>query len=129
MVNVIRRCCLQSLVFLEAELSLHFGIRGHMFLPKVVAIMNFSHFDVLFDSKLCITRSCFFVFCFCLVICCRIKMTWLILKVVVYLSRFKKKEQRIGANSSKNNCTAMKKPKIRRLFAFSLFQNFYLVVI
>ena len=58
-------------------------------------------------------------------------MTRLKLKVVVYLSIFEKKknEQRIGANPSKNNYFATKKPKIRRPFAFFHFQNLYLVVI
>ena len=58
-------------------------------------------------------------------------MTRLKLKVVVCLSIFEKKknEQRIAANPSKNNYFATKKPKIRRPFAFFLFQNLYLVVI
>ena len=66
----------------------------------------------------------FFVLYFCLVICCRKKMTRLKLKVVVYLSIFEKKknEQRIGANPSKNNYFATKKPEIRRPFAFFFFK-------
>ena len=52
-----------------------------------------SYFDVIFDSKLCIIRSHFFALCFCMVICCRTKMTRLILKVVVYLSIFEKKRE------------------------------------
>ena len=47
-----------------------------------------SHFDVMFDSKLCIIRSNVFVLPFCLVICCRTKMTR---KVVAHLSIFEKK--------------------------------------
>ena len=50
-----------------------------------------SHFDVMFDSKLCIIRSHFVFLFFCLVICCGTKMTRPILKVVVYLSIFEKK--------------------------------------
>ena len=56
-------------------------------------------------------------------------MTRLTLKEVVYLSIFEKKEQRIGANPSKNNYFATKKLEIRRPFAFFLFQNLYLAVI
>ena len=100
---------------------------SQVFLP----LWTSSYFDVLFYRKPCIIRSHFFVLYFCLVICCRKKMTRLKLKVVVYLSIFEKKknEQRIGANPSKNNYFATKKPKIRRPFAFFLFQNLYLVVI
>ena len=88
-----------------------------------------SCFDVFFTES--IIRSHFFVLYFCLVICCRKKMTRLKLKLVVYLSIFEKKknEQRIGTNPSKNNYFATKKPEIRRPFAFFLFQNLYLVVI
>ena len=83
-----------------------------------------SYFDVLFYRKPCITRSHFFVLYFCLVICCRKKMTRLKLKVVVYFSIFEKKknEQRIGAHPSKNNYFAKKKPEIRRPFAFFFFK-------
>ena len=85
-----------------------------------------SHFNVMFDSKL--------LFCFfCLVICCRSKTTQLILKVVVYLSIFEKKRtmnwSKPPKETSKNNYFAMKKLEIRTPFAFSLFQNLYLVVI
>ena len=57
-------------------------------------------------------------------------MTRLNLKVDAYLSIFEKKKnkQRIGANPSKNNYFATKKPEIRRPFAFLLFQNLCLVV-
>ena len=87
-----------------------------------------SHFDVMFDSNLCISRLHFFVLFYCLIICCRTKMTRLILKVVTDLSIFEKKGQRIGANTSKNNYIATKKQEKRRHFAFPLFQNLYLVV-
>ena len=82
-----------------------------------------SHFNVMFDSKLCIIRSYFFFFG--LVICCRSRTTQLMLKVVVYLSTFDKKR---AMNWSKHYF-AMKKLEIRTPFAFSLFQNLYLVVI
>ena len=55
-------------------------------------------------------------------------MTQLILKVVIHLSIFEKKGQRIGAHPSKNNYTATGKPEMRRAFAFSLVQNLYFVV-
>ena len=45
-------------------------------------------------------------------------MARLLLIVVVDLFRFVKKEQRIGANSSKNNYIGIKKPEIKRPFAF-----------
>ena len=88
-----------------------------------------SHFAVMFDSKLCIIRSHVFVLFFCLVICCRTKMTQLILKVVVYLSIFEKKRTKNWSKPSKNSYFATKKPEIRRLFAFLHFQNLYIVVI
>ena len=55
-------------------------------------------------------------------------MTRLILKAAINLYIFEKKEQRIGAKPSKNNYIATEKPEMRRPFAFSLFQNLYLVV-
>ena len=45
-------------------------------------------------------------------------MARLLLIVVVDLFRFVKKEQRIGANSSKNNYIGTKKPEIKKPFAF-----------
>ena len=60
-------------------------------------------------------------------------MTQLMLKVVVYLSIFEKKRtmnwSKPPKETSKNNYFAMKKLEIRTPFAFSLFQNLYLVVI
>ena len=55
-------------------------------------------------------------------------MTRPILKVLIDLSIFEKKGQRVAANPSKNNYIATEKPETRRPFAFSLFQNLYLVV-
>ena len=52
------------------------------------------HFDVMFDRKLCIIRSDFFILFFCLVIFCRTKVTRLTLKVVVYLSIFEKEKNK-----------------------------------
>ena len=62
-----------------------------VFLQGLYPSWTSSHFDVIFDSKLCIIRSHVFVLLFCLVVWCRTKMTRLILKVVVYLSIFEKK--------------------------------------
>ena len=54
-------------------------------------------------------------------------MARLLLIVVVDLFRFVKKEQRIGANSSKNNYIGTKKPEIKKPFAFPLFPKFVFV--
>ena len=86
--------CLGALVFLKEVPLLHFGIGGHKFFSRVVAIMNFKPFDVMVDSKLSLHYSFFCLF-YCLLICSRTKMTRLILKVVVLdLSIFQEKRTR-----------------------------------
>ena len=74
-------CCPRSLVFFEAESWLHYG-----------------------DGKLSIIRLYFLLLFYCLIICCRTKMTRLMLKAVVTdLYIFGKKGQKIGTNFSTNN--------------------------
>ena len=46
-----RVCSLQSLVSLEAESLLYFGVEGHRFFPGVGTIMNFKPFDEMIDSN------------------------------------------------------------------------------
>ena len=54
-------------------------------------------------------------------------MARLLLIVVVDLFIFVEKEQRIGANLSKNDYFGTKKPEIKRPFAFPLFPKFVFV--
>ena len=119
-------------------LSSVLGVLGHHsiltsesagFSQGLVPLWTSSHYDVMFNNKLCIIRLHFFVLFYCLALCCRTKMTRLILKVVVDLSIFEEKGTQNWSKPSKNNYIATKKPKIRRPFAFSLFQNLCLVVI
>lgn len=50
MTKVRRACSLRSLVFLEVESSLHFGIGEHNFFLRVGAIMNLRSFDLMVNS-------------------------------------------------------------------------------
>ena len=112
----------QSLVFLEAESQLQFGISGRRFFPKVDAIMNLKPFDVMFIIRLHFLS--YYVF-----ICCRPKMTRVIMKVVIIdFAIFEEKYTKIGTNASKKNYIAAEKLEMRRPFTFFVFQNLDLVV-
>lgn len=120
------------LVFLEAESSIQFGIGGHRFFASVGAIMNLKSFDISVERKLSMFRLFFFLFLYCLFyclfICCKTKMNRLIWKVIIIdLSIFGQKGQKLGTNLYNNSYIAAKKLELRRPFAFSLFQHLDLV--
>ena len=93
-------CYLWSFAFLDAQSLLHFGINGRKYFSKIGAVIKPNPFDSMDGSYLSIIFLYFFVLL--LVICCRTRMTRLILKVVIInLSIFKKKGKKLEQISTK----------------------------
>ena len=121
--EVSRASCLRTLVFHEAESSLHFVIKDHKFFSGVVAIMNLKPFDVMVDSKLLL--DCIFCLFYFLLYMLQNKYDSTNIKISchIFLHILGKKDKRkIGTNLSKNNYIAAKKQEKRScIFPFSKF--------
>ena len=83
-------CYLWSSAFPDAQSLLHFGINGRKYFSKIGAVIKPNPFDSMDGSYLSIIFLYFFVLL--LVICCRTRMTRLILKVVIINHSIFKKE-------------------------------------
>ena len=93
-------CYLWSFAFLDAQSLLHFGINGRKYFSKIGAVIKPNPFDSMDGSYLSIIFLYFFVLL--LFICCRTRMTRLILKVVIINhSIFKKEGKKLEQISTK----------------------------
>ena len=98
--RVTRACCLRFWDFMEADLWLHLALEATGFFLRLDVVMKLKQFDITVDSALSIIGSLFLFYCL-FIICCRVKITRLILKVVITVDTFifGKKDEKLEQSS------------------------------